>query len=627
MLAAACLLVAAWQPTLNPAGAAEAAATRRVQAAATAVDGTWQRLVRRHDWWAGTEGAAFLWNPTALPVTPAEPQPMPDPSSEQQRRFDLLLEVALQEGQQGRWLDSWQTLEIALRQEVDAGRRGTGRLRAIQAARQLDRPDLAAAQWAACLRELRGAECGPTGVSLLLYCGLAVVDLLESDAQTRLRQRLTELWCQGQLTLPEVVERGDREGGIDPPRFPQTERYSQLANRLTSGSSVPELVVFREQQRTRALATWLPAGLPEVSTGTGPTFLFVGSHVLVAAMTTEGWVRAAFHPRPVVQDLVQQHLNDEPGFDGFVADWDGDQERAGERVRAEPVRLEGPQWQVTIRHPQPRALGHVAERQARRVRLAFLVVALLCGGGGMLAWWLLRRDRRVQELKGRFIASVSHELRTPLSTILLMTENLLNGAVSTPEKTAQYHQSIHREGTRLRRLVDDVLDFSRLERGEGARMRREVVSLQALVADLCRETARRVQQAGIRYEEVVEVQQEAAFLDADAIRRALQNLVDNALKYSGGDALRLEVRDGSSGLEIIVRDYGCGIAATDRRRLLLPFQRGAGEDAPHHAPGTGLGLAIVQAIAEGHDGELDIRTASAGPGCEVELNLKWELPI
>jgi signal transduction histidine kinase len=195
---------------------------------------------------------------------------------------------------------------------------------------------------------------------------------------------------------------------------------------------------------------------------------------------------------------------------------------------------------------------------------------------------------------------VSHDLRTPLASILALAENLESGRVQEPDRVAQYHSSIRREAMRLRRLVDDVLDFSRIERGKGVHLSMGDVDVLAFARELEAEARERVEGADGELACTVNGIPRHIVADADALRRATMNLVDNALRHSGSVDVELELRsDGREGLAIQVRDRGRGVPAGRLESLFRPFER---LEPAAGVAGTGLGLAIVREIAEGHGG-------------------------
>jgi two-component system phosphate regulon sensor histidine kinase PhoR len=212
------------------------------------------------------------------------------------------------------------------------------------------------------------------------------------------------------------------------------------------------------------------------------------------------------------------------------------------------------------------------------------------------------RERKLSNLKSDFVANVSHELKTPLSLVRMFGELLYSGRVDNEAKRRQYLQIIVHEAERLGSLIENVLDFAKVERGKAA-----YVFAQADVADVVHRAteACRVRAADEQIELDVAVEHELPpmSLDERAIEVAIINLVDNALKYaSEGKRISVTALRSGAGVEFRVRDEGPGIAAEDRKRIFDRFVRGS-QAAERRVRGSGIGLALVKHIAEAHGGK------------------------
>ncbi|MAW60885.1 MAG: hypothetical protein CMJ94_08630 [Planctomycetes bacterium] len=227
------------------------------------------------------------------------------------------------------------------------------------------------------------------------------------------------------------------------------------------------------------------------------------------------------------------------------------------------------------------------------------------------------RERAVQQLKSEFVANVSHELRTPLSSILLMAENLRAGKISA-EAQQRYHELILRESQRLRRLVDDVLDFSRLDRGQGPRARMEPVELGDFAEDLHADLGAWAAQHGMQLDWQTEGWSGEAELDREAVRRALFNFVDNARRHARARRLWLHLESDADRLRLSCRDDGPGLPAGSETRVFQPFEQL--ESRSTDGKGAGLGLAIVAEIARAHGGRASAHNHPEG-GAVFQLEL------
>lgn len=240
--------------------------------------------------------------------------------------------------------------------------------------------------------------------------------------------------------------------------------------------------------------------------------------------------------------------------------------------------------------------------------------------GGVLLLQQARRSEADAAQKTSFVANVSHEFKTPLTTIRLYAELLAQGRVRDEPRRADYLQTIGQETERLARLVNNVLDFSRLEQGK-KKFALESLDLGSELDRILDMLAPVVEKAGLSLlrefpEDVVRV-----FTDRDALGQIVLNLVDNACKYAAGGrevSVGLE-RRGMSGARIVVADRGPGVPADLRTRIFEKFQRG--DDSLTSAQrGTGLGLSIARQMARGLGGELH-HADRAGGGAKFILDL------
>jgi signal transduction histidine kinase len=240
------------------------------------------------------------------------------------------------------------------------------------------------------------------------------------------------------------------------------------------------------------------------------------------------------------------------------------------------------------------------------VMLAGLAVAVLLRGAIVLS-----------ERRGAFVSAVTHELRTPLTTLRMYTEMLADGMVRDDEKRRSYFQTLRAEADRLGHLVENVLAYSRIERGR-ARGQIVTLSIGALIARVRERLGERAQQAGM--ELTVEpngAEQVDVRADPSAVEQILFNLVDNACKYAvcGPQPLiHLEATRVNGQAILCVRDHGPGIQQQETRRLFRPFSKSA-RDAANSAPGVGLGLALSRRLAREMGGDLRLDSTQNGGAC------------
>ena len=233
---------------------------------------------------------------------------------------------------------------------------------------------------------------------------------------------------------------------------------------------------------------------------------------------------------------------------------------------------------------------------------AILVVAIVAAGSLLL--WQARSSAADAAQKTSFVANVSHEFKTPLTTIRLYSELLEQGRVAEGEKRGEYLRTIGRETQRLARLVNNVLDFSRLEQGR-KKYQCEALDLTAVLAQLLDVHAPRIAESGLVLKRELPVGAVSVTTDRDAVEQIVLNLLDNACKYAatGGEvvvALRLP---NGGGTEMCVSDRGPGVPSAHRERIFEKFHR-VDETLTAEKGGAGLGLSIARQLARGVGGEL-----------------------
>ena len=235
---------------------------------------------------------------------------------------------------------------------------------------------------------------------------------------------------------------------------------------------------------------------------------------------------------------------------------------------------------------------------------------------------LLQGVVKLSERRGAFVSAVTHELRTPLTTFRMYAEMLSQNMVPDPTQRAQYLETLRVEADRLSHLVENVLQYARLERGRPGRNRKPVqvnLLLDRFSDRLHDRAAQAEMQLIISCPETVDV---TITTDATAVEQILFNLVDNACKYAANAERKLVVVTCDSKQKAVrfrVRDYGPGISSREATRLFQPFSKSA-DQAANSAPGVGLGLALCKRLAHDLGGSLTL-AAPADGGAEFILTL------
>jgi signal transduction histidine kinase len=270
--------------------------------------------------------------------------------------------------------------------------------------------------------------------------------------------------------------------------------------------------------------------------------------------------------------------------------------------------------------------------------------------GVVTSWRAFRRQLRLNELKSNFVSSVSHELRSPIASVRLMAESLERGKVSEAPKQHEYFRFIVQECRRLSSLIENVLDFSRIEQGRKqydfeptdliALTQQTVKLMETYAAE--RGVNLQLQLADAINHQLPNYQLSDYQLPADgkALQQALVNLIDNALKHSpkGGTVtvgLELGMQNSecrmqnpasrntqhATSLLLWVEDHGEGIPAAEHDKIFERFYR-RGSELRRQTQGVGIGLSIVKHIVEAHGGKVLVRSA-VGQGSRFTI----ELPV
>jgi signal transduction histidine kinase len=272
-----------------------------------------------------------------------------------------------------------------------------------------------------------------------------------------------------------------------------------------------------------------------------------------------------------------------------------------------PFRERLATWRLAVYQPPGQSPRQAVRRQVMLFTSAFGVLLVIIAAGTVLTWRLTRREAEMAQLKSDFVANVSHDLKTPLSVIRMFSETLEMGRVTDEARRQEYYGVIARESERLSRLIENVLDFARIEGG-----RRTYTIVPTAVEPVIRDTLEAFGPALASQGFAVDVRLPPQLadipMDGEAIAQALSNLVDNAIKYSAEHkSLTVEVQRGEGELGISVADRGVGIPREEQGRIFEKFYR-VGRSETQGRRGSGVGLALVRHVAEAHGGRVTVES-------------------
>jgi len=320
--------------------------------------------------------------------------------------------------------------------------------------------------------------------------------------------------------------------------------------------------------------------------------------IMKDVLTSKGGVLMAGENPPVM--MIRPSKDSSPWVSS--ANWDG--------AKAEAERnfeWVFPGLTMAIKY-QGMTVADMGTRFARNNYMVLGALSVFMVGGIWLTYRNVSREMNLARLKSDFVANVSHELRTPLALIRLYAETLELGRLTAKEKYQEYFRIIREESERLTALINNILDFSRIDAG-----RKEYEFEETNLAELVHSTLDsyrfQIQQNGFGFEENISSDIPPVKVDREAIARSLLNLVNNALKYSKDQkyiGVSLYRVNGSVNLE--VRDRGIGIPANEHEKIFEKFYR-CGDPLVHNVKGSGLGLSLVRHIARAHGGDVLVESA------------------
>ncbi|MGC3960251.1 MAG: HAMP domain-containing sensor histidine kinase [Verrucomicrobiota bacterium] len=283
--------------------------------------------------------------------------------------------------------------------------------------------------------------------------------------------------------------------------------------------------------------------------------------------------------------------------------------------------------QVNVILTSPTALFESQRTRAVSFGLLITTAAVAALIGLVAARRAFHRQLHLSEMKSNFVSSVSHELRAPIASVRLLAESLERGKISEPAKQHEYFRFIGQECRRLSALIENVLDFSRIEQGR-KQYEFEPTDLSALGEQTVKLMQSYAEERGVKLE-MSNVQRPMSNVelnvDGRSIQQALVNLIDNAIKHSPKDAtviVTLEDADLNSQpqtLNLSVSDTGPGIPVSEREKIFERFYR-LGSELRRETQGVGIGLSIVKHVVEAHGGCVRVES-EVGKGSRFTIEL------
>jgi signal transduction histidine kinase len=279
-------------------------------------------------------------------------------------------------------------------------------------------------------------------------------------------------------------------------------------------------------------------------------------------------------------------------------------------------------WQLLIKHQAGSLAAAVSGVRRRNLAISFGILLLL-GAGIVMTAISAKRAERLARQQINFVAGVTHELRTPLAVICSAGQNLADGIVDSPMKVAEYGEVVYREGRRLTNLVEQVLEFAGAQSGQ-QRYEFRPTDIPHIIRSAVAACQIQIEERNFSLETMIEPDLPPVRGDETALKRALENLISNAIKYDGESrwarihAQVLREKKGNE-VRIAVEDRGLGIPSVDVAHLFEPFYRGH-EAVAAQIKGSGVGLSLVKQIVDAHGGRVTVKSTQ-GAGSVFTIHL------
>ncbi|HSL86321.1 MAG TPA: HAMP domain-containing sensor histidine kinase, partial [Bacteroidales bacterium] len=280
-----------------------------------------------------------------------------------------------------------------------------------------------------------------------------------------------------------------------------------------------------------------------------------------------------------------------------------------------------PSWSLTF-YPEYTGLFNSLFRPGAGIFLyIFIAIVVILAFGLFFTLQTVNNEMHLSKMKSYFMSTVSHEFKSPLTSIRQMAEMLVHGRVPSSERQHKYHTTILQQSERLSHLIDNILDFSKMENGQKVFhfVKADITPVVENIVESFKEHTA-IQGFSINLS-IPEPVPEVVF-DNEAMEQVLHNLLDNACKYSG-DSRDIEVQLLTKGESVIitVTDHGIGIRKEDLDKIFSRFYR-AGEELTQTVKGSGIGLTIVKQIVETHNGTIDVES-EAGKGSVFRITIPF----
>lgn len=269
-----------------------------------------------------------------------------------------------------------------------------------------------------------------------------------------------------------------------------------------------------------------------------------------------------------------------------------------------------PDWTLEFHQMPPRLIKTFLLTRRGLYSFAFLLIAGILVFGLILTIRSVSHELELARMKSDFVSTVSHEFKSPLTSIRQLAEMLQSGRVPSDERRQKYYELLLEQSERLTSLTDNILNLARIEEGR-IDFVFEKTDIPALLTEAVTFIQERVRFEGFEIKLDIKGKLPPLGVDRAALSQALTNLIDNAVKYSGGARkILVSAWEADKFVAISVRDFGIGIKKEDLNRVFDRFYRG-GDELSRMVKGSGLGLTLVKRIVEAHHGKIRVESENS----------------
>jgi len=331
----------------------------------------------------------------------------------------------------------------------------------------------------------------------------------------------------------------------------------------------------------------------------------------------------------LLERVIQQHVSSEDIY-WIVRGRDGEAILQSDKPASSPMTVRAnfagnfPPWSLEFYQQNPRLFETLLTSRRGIYLYMFILLAGILIFGLTLTIRSVTYELELGKMKSDFVSTISHEFKSPLTSIRQLAEMLQTGRVPSEERRQRYYDVLSEQSERLSLLIDNILDFAKMEEGK-KEFEFEMVDMGPLLEELVSTIQQQVRHEGFRVEAKFDAPLPYIQADRGAITQAITNLIDNAIKYSAG-AKKVQVRGFTENqyLIIAVRDFGVGIKPEETDKVFERFYRG-GDELTRTVKGSGLGLTLVKQIIEAHHGSVHVES-EPGHGSTFSIRIPLQSP-